>query len=45
MEKSNVESVVRYFILIVVKVKEHSECSQRFPVNSSDIKQGSECSQ
>ena len=45
MEKSNVESVVRYFILIVVKVKERSECSERFPVNSSEIKQDSECSQ
>ena len=38
-------SVVRYFILIVVKVKQRSERSQRFQSNSGDINQRSECSQ
>ena len=31
-------SVVRYFILIVVKVKQRSERGHRFPFNSSDVK-------
>ena len=43
-EKKSVVSVVRYFILIVVKVKQCSERSQRFPFNSSEVKQRSECS-
>ena len=30
-------NVVRDFILIVVKVKQHIERSQRFPFNSSDV--------
>ena len=34
-------SVVRYLILIVVKVKQSSERSQRFPFNSSEINQRS----
>ena len=38
-------SVVRDFILIVVKVKQHRECSQRFPFNSSEVKQLNERSQ
>ena len=29
-------SVVTYFILILVKVKQRSELSQRFPFNSSE---------
>ena len=45
MKKNSVVSVVRYFILIVVKVKQRSERSQRFPFNSSEVKQRSECSQ
>ena len=54
MKKNSVVSVVRYFILIVVKVKQRSELSQRFPFNSgkvsvvsvlNDEKQRSECSQ
>ena len=45
MKKNSVVSVVRYFILIVVKVKQRSECSQRFPFNSSEVKQRSERSQ
>ena len=28
MKKSNIVSIVRYFILIVLKVKQHSGCSQ-----------------
>ena len=31
-------SVVRDFILIVLKVKQRSERNQRFPFNSSDVK-------
>ena len=38
-------SVVRDFFLIVVKVRLHSECSQRFPFNSSEVKQRKERSQ
>ena len=45
MKKNSVVSVVRYFILIVVKVKQRSECSQRFPCNSSEERQHSERSQ
>ena len=45
MKKNSVVSVVRYFILIVVKVKQRSERSQRFPFNSSEVKQRSERSQ
>ena len=45
MKKSSVVSVVRYFILIVVKVKQRSERSQRFPFNSSEVKHRSERSQ
>ena len=44
MEKNNVVSVVRYVILIVVKVKQRSERSQRFSFNSSEVKQRSKCS-
>ena len=45
MKKNSVVSVVKYFILIVVKVKQRSERSQRFPFNSSEVKQRSERSQ
>ena len=45
MKKNSVESVVKYFILIVVKVKERSERSQRFPFNSTEERQYSERSQ
>ena len=45
MKKNSVVSIVRYFILIVLKAKQHSERSQRFPFNSSEVKQHSECSQ
>ena len=45
MEKNSVVTVVRYVILIVVKVKERSESSQRFPFNSSEERQHSERSQ
>ena len=45
MKKNSVVSVVRYFILIVVKVTQRSEQSQRFPFNSSEVEQRSECSQ
>ena len=38
-------SVVRDFILIVVKVRHYRECSQRFPFNSSEAKQRSGRSQ
>ena len=38
-------SVVGDFILIVVKVKQLSERSQRFPCNSSEVKHRSERSQ
>ena len=41
-EAKGVVSVVRGFILIVVKVKKCSERSQRFLFNSSEVKQGSE---
>ena len=41
-EKQRIASVVRNFILIVVKVQKHS---QRFPFNISEEKQRSECSQ
>ena len=54
-EKSRVVSVVRHFILIVVKKssvvsvvsekKQRSERSQRFPFNSSEEKQRIECRQ
>ena len=37
MKKSSVISVVRDFILIVVKVKWRSERIQRFPFNSSEV--------
>ena len=45
LKKNSVVSVVRYFILIVKKVKQRSECSQRFPFGSSEVKQRSERSQ
>ena len=45
MKKNSVMSIVRYFILIVVKVKQRSERSQRFPFNSSEVKHRSERSQ
>ena len=38
-------SVVRVFILIVLKVKQRSERNQRFPFNTSEIKQRNEHSQ
>ena len=41
MKKNSVVSVVRYFILIVMKVKQRSERSQRFRFNSSEVKQRS----
>ena len=37
--------VVRYFILVVVKLKQRSERSQRFHFDSSEVRQWSECSQ
>ena len=43
-DKSSVVSAVRDFILIVLKVKQCSECSQRFPLNSSEVKRCSKCS-
>ena len=45
MKKNSLVSVVRYFILIVVKVKQLYERSQRFSFDSTEVKQGSECSQ
>ena len=45
MKKSSVERVVKYFILMVVQVKERSERSQRFLFNSSEERQHSERSQ
>ena len=45
MNKRGAVSVVRYFILIVVKVKQRSQRSQIFHFNSSEVKQRSECSQ
>ena len=45
MKKTSAMSVVRCFILIVAKVKQRSERSQIFYVNSSEVKQRSECSQ
>ena len=36
---------MKNYTLIVVKVKEPSERSQRFPYNSSEVKHRSECSQ
>ena len=45
VKKNSVENVVRDFILIVVKVNQCSERSQRYPFNSSEVKQRSECSQ
>ena len=44
MKKNSVVSVVRYFILIVVKVKERRKRSQRFSFNSIEVKQRSKCS-
>ena len=44
MKKISVVSVVRDFVLIVVKVKQRSEHSQRLPFNSSEVKEQSECS-
>ena len=38
-------SIVRDFILIVVKIKQHSERSQRFHFGSSEVKQHSQRSQ
>ena len=45
MKKNSAVSVVRDLILIVVKVKQPSGRIQRFPFNSSEVKQRSECSQ
>ena len=45
MKKNSVVSVVIYFILIVVKVKQRSERSQRFPFNWSEERHRSERSQ
>ena len=45
MKINRAVSVVRYFILIVVKVKQRSERSQIFSLNSSEVKERSECSQ
>ena len=44
-EEKSVVSVVRCLILIVVKVKQCSERSQRFPFNSSEERQRSERNQ
>ena len=38
-------NVVRYFILIVVNVKQCSKRSQIFPSKSGEVKQHNECSQ
>ena len=43
--KNIVMSIISDFILIVVKVKQDSECSQRFSFNNSKVKERSECSQ
>ena len=45
MKKNSVVSIVRDFVLIVVKVKQRSERSQRSPFNRSEVKQRNECSQ
>ena len=45
MKKNSVVGVVRYFILILVKVKQRSGCIQIFYFNRSEVKQRSECSQ
>ena len=45
MKKNSVVSVVKYFILTVVKVKERSEWTQRFSFDSTEVKQRSECTQ
>ena len=44
-KKNSMVSVVRVFILIVLKVKQRSERNQRFPFNSSEVKQCNECIQ
>ena len=38
MKKNSIVIVVRDFILIVLKIKQCNECSQRFPFNSSEVK-------
>ena len=45
MKKNSVVSLVRYFLLILAKVKQRSECSQRFQFDSSEVKQLNEGSQ
>ena len=45
MKKNSAVSIVRDFILIVVKVKQRSERSQTSPFNRSEVKQRNECSQ
>ena len=45
MKKISVASVFRDFTLIVVKGKQRSEHSQRFPFNNREVKQRSEFSQ
>ena len=45
MKKTSFVSVVRYFIFIVVKIKQRSKRSDIFPFNSSEEKQRFECSQ
>ena len=44
MKKNTIVRVLKYFILIVVRVKHRSERSQRFLFNSSEVKQRRECS-
>ena len=45
MKKNSAVSIVRDFILIVVKLKQLSERSERSPFNRSEVKQRNECSQ
>ena len=45
MKKNSVASVVRYFILIVVKIEQRSERSQIFHFSSNEVKQRSGRSQ
>ena len=39
MKKNSLMSVVRYFVLIAVKVKQCGDCSQLFACSSSEEKQ------
>ena len=45
VKKNSAVIIVSDIILIVVKVKQRSERSQRSPFNRSEVKQRNECSQ